>query len=136
MERSEKSRAKWRFRLACAYDERRGMTLGLQIGAPSLHLRECVALDSHGPAIVGALNEEGCHCWWFRNNIAQGSDFATFRGRFDRRQTLSATPLPLLTRAIAAREWFHVACQAAHIRPYIVFESAAPQTLCWRRWSG
>jgi len=37
--------------------------------------------------------------------------------------------LLLLTRAFASREWFHSACQAAHIRPNVTFESAAPQTL-------
>jgi DNA-binding transcriptional LysR family regulator len=42
---------------------------------------------------------------------------------------LEGEPLLLLTRAFGAREWFYVACQAAHIRPNIVFESAAPQTL-------
>jgi LysR family transcriptional regulator, cyn operon transcriptional activator len=42
---------------------------------------------------------------------------------------LVGDPLLLLTRAFATREWFHVACQAAHIRPNIVFESAAPQTI-------
>ena len=38
-------------------------------------------------------------------------------------------PLLLLTRAFASREWFFSACQAARIRPNIIFESAAPQTL-------
>jgi LysR family cyn operon transcriptional activator len=42
---------------------------------------------------------------------------------------LEGEPLLLLTRAFGAREWFYVACQAAHIRPKLVFESAAPQTL-------
>lgn len=42
---------------------------------------------------------------------------------------LVGDPVLLLSRAFASREWFHVACQAAHIRPNIVFESAAPQTL-------
>jgi LysR family transcriptional regulator, cyn operon transcriptional activator len=42
---------------------------------------------------------------------------------------LVGEPLILLTRAFASREWFQVACQAAHIRPNIIFESAAPQTL-------
>jgi DNA-binding transcriptional LysR family regulator len=42
---------------------------------------------------------------------------------------LVADPLLLLTRAFASREWFYVACHAAHIRPNIAFESAAPQTL-------
>ena len=42
---------------------------------------------------------------------------------------LAGEPLLLLTRAFASREWFHSACQAARIRPNIVFESAAPQTL-------
>jgi DNA-binding transcriptional LysR family regulator len=42
---------------------------------------------------------------------------------------LVGEPLLLLNRAFASREWFQVACQAAHIRPNIVLESAAPQTL-------
>jgi DNA-binding transcriptional LysR family regulator len=42
---------------------------------------------------------------------------------------VAAEPLLLLTRAFAAREWFYWACQAARIRPNIIFESAAPQTL-------
>jgi DNA-binding transcriptional LysR family regulator len=42
---------------------------------------------------------------------------------------LVGAPLLLLTRAFGSREWFHVACQAAHIKPNIVFEGAAPQTL-------
>jgi DNA-binding transcriptional LysR family regulator len=42
---------------------------------------------------------------------------------------LVGEPLLLLTRAFASREWFQVACQAAHIKPKIIFESAAPQTL-------
>ena len=42
---------------------------------------------------------------------------------------LVGEPLLLLNRAFGSREWFHVACQAAHIKPNIVFESAAPQTL-------
>jgi LysR family transcriptional regulator, cyn operon transcriptional activator len=42
---------------------------------------------------------------------------------------LGEEPLLLLNRAFASREWFHVACQAARIKPNIVFESAAPQTV-------
>jgi DNA-binding transcriptional LysR family regulator len=42
---------------------------------------------------------------------------------------LEGEPLLLLTRAFASREWFYVACQAGHMRPNIVFEGAAPQTL-------
>ena len=38
-------------------------------------------------------------------------------------------PLLVLTRAFASREWLQSACQAARIRPNIIFESAAPQTL-------
>ena len=73
MERSERSGAS--FRLASAHDERRGMALGLQIGAPPLHVRECVPLgrkqahavspDPYGPAIVSALDKEGFRCWSF-----------------------------------------------------------------------
>jgi LysR family transcriptional regulator, cyn operon transcriptional activator len=42
---------------------------------------------------------------------------------------VAGEPLLVLTRAFASREWFHSACQAARLRPNIVFESAAPQTL-------
>ena len=69
METSERSGARWRFRLASAHDERREIALGLQIGAPPLHFGECVPLgreqahavgpDPYGPAIVSALDEEG-----------------------------------------------------------------------------
>lgn len=75
MERSERSGAKWRFRLASAHDERRGMPLGLQIAAPPLHVGECVPLgreqayavssNPYGPAIVSTLDEEGFRCWSF-----------------------------------------------------------------------
>jgi LysR family transcriptional regulator, cyn operon transcriptional activator len=44
-------------------------------------------------------------------------------------EDIAGEPLLLLTRAFASREWFHSACQAARIRPNIVFESAAPPTL-------
>ena len=44
METRERSGARRRFRLASAHDERRGMTLGLQIGAPLLHVGECMSL--------------------------------------------------------------------------------------------
>jgi hypothetical protein len=75
MKRSERSGARWRFRLPSDHDERRGMTLGLQIGAPPLHVGECVPLgreqahavspDPYGPAIVSALDDECCRCWSF-----------------------------------------------------------------------
>jgi DNA-binding transcriptional LysR family regulator len=42
---------------------------------------------------------------------------------------LVGEPLLLLTRAFASREWFFSACQAARIRPNVLFDSAAPQTL-------
>src|SRR5215475_1434481 len=42
---------------------------------------------------------------------------------------LAEDPLLVLNRSFASREWFHIACQAARLRPNIVFESAAPQTL-------
>jgi DNA-binding transcriptional LysR family regulator len=38
-------------------------------------------------------------------------------------------PLLVLTRAFASREWLQSACHVARIRPNIIFESAAPQTL-------
>jgi DNA-binding transcriptional LysR family regulator len=37
--------------------------------------------------------------------------------------------LLLLRRDFASREWFDIACQAAHIRPRVLLESAAPHTL-------
>ena len=42
---------------------------------------------------------------------------------------LADEPLLMLNPAFASREWFQTACQAARIRPKIVFESASPQTL-------
>jgi LysR family cyn operon transcriptional activator len=42
---------------------------------------------------------------------------------------LADDPLMLLGRGFASREWFNAACQVAHIRPRVVLESAAPQTL-------
>ena len=75
MKRSKRSGASWRFLVASADDERRGLILGLQIGAPPLHVGECVpqgheqayvvSPDPYGPAIVSALDEEGCRCWSF-----------------------------------------------------------------------
>ena len=42
---------------------------------------------------------------------------------------LADEPLMLLGRAFASREWFNAACQVAHVRPRVLLESAAPQTL-------
>jgi LysR family cyn operon transcriptional activator len=42
---------------------------------------------------------------------------------------VAGEPLLLLTQASASREWFYSACQEARIRPNVIFESAAPQTL-------
>jgi LysR family cyn operon transcriptional activator len=38
-------------------------------------------------------------------------------------------PLLLLRREFGSREWFDLACQAAHLRPRVMLESAAPHTL-------
>jgi LysR family cyn operon transcriptional activator len=56
------------------------------------------------------------------------------RHRLRRRAVLDVVdvagdPLLLLNRAFVSREWFYSACQAARVRPNIIFESAAPQTL-------
>jgi hypothetical protein len=60
------------FPAASAQDERRGMTPWSSVGAPPLHVGECVPLghaqahavspDSYGPTIVSVLDEEGCRC--------------------------------------------------------------------------
>ena len=42
---------------------------------------------------------------------------------------LADRPLLLQIRGFASREWFYAACQVAHMRPQVVLESAAPQTL-------
>src|SRR5262249_57226317 len=42
---------------------------------------------------------------------------------------LADRPLLLQVRGFASREWFYAACQVAHVRPQVVLESAAPQTL-------
>jgi LysR family transcriptional regulator, cyn operon transcriptional activator len=51
-----------------------------------------------------------------------------------RRGTLDITeltddPLLLLGRGYASREWFYAACQVAQMRPRVLLESTAPQTL-------
>jgi LysR family cyn operon transcriptional activator len=42
---------------------------------------------------------------------------------------LADTPLLLLRREFGSRRWFDAACQAAHLRPRVVLESAAPHTV-------
>jgi DNA-binding transcriptional LysR family regulator len=42
-------------------------------------------------------------------------------------KSLSDEPLLLLSRNFASRDWFHAACQVAHINPNLFLESAAPQ---------
>lgn len=42
---------------------------------------------------------------------------------------LAGTPLLLLSRGFASREWFYAACQLARVQPNVFLESAAPQTL-------
>jgi DNA-binding transcriptional LysR family regulator len=54
--------------------------------------------------------------------------------RLSRRRALDVAdladePLLLLHRSFGSREWFDTACSIAHIRPRILLESAAPQTL-------
>jgi len=54
--------------------------------------------------------------------------------RLSRRATLEVAdladePLLLLRRDFASRAWFDTACQAAHVRPRVLLESAAPHTI-------
>ncbi len=54
--------------------------------------------------------------------------------RLSRRRTLDITelvddPLLLMGRGFASREWFYAACHVAQIRPRVLLESTAPQTL-------
>jgi LysR family cyn operon transcriptional activator len=54
--------------------------------------------------------------------------------RLSRRGTLDITELMddrllLLGRGFASREWFYATCEVAQIRPRVILESSAPQTL-------
>jgi DNA-binding transcriptional LysR family regulator len=54
--------------------------------------------------------------------------------RLSRRGTLDITELKddrllLLGRGFASRDWFYATCQVAQIRPRVILESSAPQTL-------
>ncbi|MEA2873655.1 MAG: hypothetical protein QOH67_3631 [Hyphomicrobiales bacterium] len=56
------------------------------------------------------------------------------RHRLSRRAVLDVTeladePLLRLSSSFASHAWFAAACQVAHIRPRVLFESVAPQTL-------
>jgi len=42
---------------------------------------------------------------------------------------LSDEPLMLLRGGFASRDWFETACRIAHLRPRVLLESAAPQTV-------
>jgi DNA-binding transcriptional LysR family regulator len=44
-------------------------------------------------------------------------------------QELGDAPLLLPRRDFGSRQWFDAACQAAHLRPHILLESGAPDTL-------
>jgi DNA-binding transcriptional LysR family regulator len=44
-------------------------------------------------------------------------------------EDLADEPLLLLHRSFGSRQWFDTACSIAHIRPRLLLESAAPQTL-------
>ncbi|WP_119462319.1 LysR family transcriptional regulator [Rhodospirillaceae bacterium SYSU D60014] len=44
-------------------------------------------------------------------------------------EELADEPLLLLHRTFASREWLDTACNAAHIRPRVLLESAAPHTI-------
>jgi DNA-binding transcriptional LysR family regulator len=61
--------------------------------------------------------------------------------RLSRRAVLDVTeladePLLRLSSSFASHGWFEAACQVAHIRPRVLFESAAPQTLIALALSG
>src|SRR5262249_57429534 len=54
--------------------------------------------------------------------------------RLSRFETLDVTqladePLLRLTSRFASYRWFEAACQVAHVRPRVLLESVAPQTL-------
>lgn len=54
--------------------------------------------------------------------------------RLSRRRTLDVTelaqePLLLLHRSFGSRQWFEDACSAAHVRPRVLMESAAPHSI-------
>jgi LysR family transcriptional regulator, cyn operon transcriptional activator len=54
--------------------------------------------------------------------------------RLGRRRLLEVTdldgaPLLLLGRGFASHQWFEAACRVAHVRPRILLESGAPQTI-------
>jgi LysR family cyn operon transcriptional activator len=54
--------------------------------------------------------------------------------RLSRRGTLEVTelagvPLLLPRRDFGSRQWFDAACQVAHLRPHVLLESGAPDTL-------
>ena len=42
---------------------------------------------------------------------------------------LESEPLLMLSRSFASRAWFEAACQIAHVRGRVVFESGAPQAI-------
>jgi LysR family cyn operon transcriptional activator len=44
-------------------------------------------------------------------------------------EELAETPLLVLRREFGSRQWFDAACQVAHVRPRVLLESGAPQTL-------
>jgi DNA-binding transcriptional LysR family regulator len=44
-------------------------------------------------------------------------------------EALADEPLLLLRREFGSREWFDVACHAAHLRPRVLLESGTPQAL-------
>jgi DNA-binding transcriptional LysR family regulator len=44
-------------------------------------------------------------------------------------EELAEMPLLVLRRDFGSRQWFDAACQVAHVRPRVLLESGAPQTL-------
>ncbi len=44
-------------------------------------------------------------------------------------EELAGVPLLLLRRDFGSRQWLDAACQAAHLRPHVLLESGAPDTL-------
>jgi DNA-binding transcriptional LysR family regulator len=44
-------------------------------------------------------------------------------------EELTGAPLLLPRREFGSRQWFDAACQVAHLRPHVLLESGAPDTL-------
>src|SRR5712671_5403192 len=86
-------------------------------------------LDRHLGALSPGAHDllAGCYirCMWSRRCAAHRSARQPLLEIAD----LEGEPLLLLQRGFGSREWFDIACEIAHIRPHVLLESAAPQTL-------